>query len=100
MGQIKNIKLHIVTDIKEMIDATKISQMTSKGDTKLQEKIHEVSEITRKPPDIVSLALHDCNNDTNLAVQHIIEGLYDDCSQDGECGEWKAAKQTKKSKKG
>lgn len=82
---------------EEQIRYAKLSQMTNKDDTNLQEKIKEVSEITRKPPDLVSLALHDFNNDTNLAVQNIIEGYYDDCL-DG--GEWKTTKQTKKGKKG
>lgn len=31
-----------------------------------------------KPPDIVSIALHDCNYDTNLAIQNIFEGKYDE----------------------
>ena len=38
----------------------------------------QVSEITRKPPDVVSIALHDCSYDTNLAIQNILEGFYED----------------------
>lgn len=37
-----------------------------------------MQDITRKPPDIVYVALHDCNYDTSMAIQNILEGRYED----------------------
>ena len=37
-----------------------------------------MSEITRKPYDIVSVALHDCNYDTEQAVYELTLGKYDE----------------------
>lgn len=77
---------------EEQIRVAKLSQINNREDSQ-DDKIKEVSDITRKPLDVVSIALHDCNYDTSLAIQNIFEGKYDE-HQD----EWQTTV-TKKGKK-
>lgn len=76
---------------EEQIRVAKLSQINVKEDSH-DDKMKQVSDITQKPLDTVSIALHDCNYDTQLAIQNIFEGKYDD--QD----DWQTTS-TKKGKK-
>lgn len=77
---------------EEQIRYAKLSQSNPKEEAKVQEKIKEIQEFTRKPPDIIMIALHDSNYDTNVTIQNILEGRYDD-----DQGEWQTT--NKKGKK-
>ncbi|XP_066930272.1 ubiquitin-associated protein 2-like isoform X1 [Clytia hemisphaerica] len=74
---------------EEQLRVAKLSQMTKDSH---EEEIKMVADITRKPLDIVSLALHDSNYDTSVAIQNIFEGKYE--AED----EWQT-KSTKRNKK-
>eukprot|EP00795_Rhopilema_esculentum_P005844 gene5844-11163_t len=61
----------------EQIRYAKLAQFTEHEDAILQEKIKQVCEITGKPADIASVALHENNYDVSQAIQNIFDGQYE-----------------------
>lgn len=57
-------------------------------DPVLQKKVNQVVELTGRSKDEVIVALHDCDNDANRAINHLLEG--------DDQGEWKETSSKRK----
>lgn len=54
---------------------------TRTEDPDLKDKIKQVMDATRKTEDEVCTALHDCDNDLDRAVNMLLEGMGQVCTQ-------------------
>lgn len=51
-----------------------INDPTKQDDPDIQNKVHQVMEVTGQSSDAVVIALHDCDNDPTRAITMLIEG--------------------------
>ncbi|KAL5005522.1 hypothetical protein ScPMuIL_018978 [Solemya velum] len=69
--------------------AQMISDTSNTDDEELKKKIEQIKELTNRSSDEVQIALHDCENDTERAVNYLLE-------KESDQGEWRETGKKKK----